>query len=464
MSDNDADRMPVPPPAYLLSLKLQKVFSFTDGSRLDLSDGDGKPAQWTVILGDNGTGKTTLLRCLAAMEPRFWRSSEELSPLPRIFYESTSTPWFGVRELRELDFQLNLTIASGSLLNAVGEVQVVGDLTFHVDEPYDEKLWGSLQPPIIPGLSTVSSNLRGTNSYRARSLIVYGYGATRRMGSTSLSETFASDAAASLFDEQVPLLNAEEWLLQADYASVRSGSVEEGKRLEQRFDRARDVLCHILPDVEDIRIAPATDQRSLPGAEFLTPIGWVPLAGLGLGYRTVIAWIVDFAARMFDRYPNSPDPLAEPAVVLIDEIDLHLHPRWQRQIMGYLSERFPNTQFIATAHSPLVVQAASGANLVLLRRENGQVVIDNDPAVIDNWRVDQILTSVFDLPTSRPPELEPLLAARRELLSKPKLSAADKKRLRQIEEQIGALPTAETASDLAAMDIIRRAAAILEGK
>lgn len=53
---------------------------------------------------------------------------------------------------------------------------------------------------------------------------------------------------------------------------------------------------------------------------------------------------------MVDRHPDSPNPLAEPAVVLVDEINLHLH-RWQRTLIGFLTERFPNTQFIATAHS-----------------------------------------------------------------------------------------------------------------
>jgi transcriptional regulator with XRE-family HTH domain len=129
-----------------------------------------------------------------------------------------------------------------------------------------------------------------------------------------------------------------------------------------------------------------------------------------LGYKTLIAWMVDLASRMFDRYPDSPNPLAEPAVVLIDEIDLHLHPKWQRTLMSYLSERFPNTQFIATAHSPLVVQAASDANVVLLRREGDHVVIDNNMKDIHGWRVDQILTSdLFGLESARPPQLDPLL-------------------------------------------------------
>jgi predicted ATP-binding protein involved in virulence len=167
---------------------------------------------------------------------------------------------------------------------------------------------------------------------------------------------------------------------------------------------------------------------------------------------------------MFERYPDSPDPLAEPAVVLVDEIDLHMHPRWQRQIIGDLTALFPKVQFIATAHSPLIVQAASDANIVLLRREGDHVVIENHPEVLRNWRVDQILTSeLFGLKTSRPPQIEEPLKERRAILSKAKLTKADEKRLAELEQAIGALPAGETAEDSRAMELIRRAAAKLQG-
>jgi predicted ATP-binding protein involved in virulence len=70
----------------------------------------------------------------------------------------------------------------------------------------------------------------------------------------------------------------------------------------------------------------------------------------------MIAWTVDLASRLFASYPESQNPLAEPAVVLVDEVDLHLHPKWQRELRSHLTERFPGTQFVVTAHSPLVVQ------------------------------------------------------------------------------------------------------------
>jgi hypothetical protein len=165
---------------------------------------------------------------------------------------------------------------------------------------------------------------------------------------------------------------------------------------------------------------------------------------------------------MFERYPDSPDPLTEPAVAIIDEIDLHMHPRWQRRIVHDLTMLFPNTQFIVTSHSPLMVQAAGDANFALLRREGDHVLIENHPEVLRNWRVDQILTSeLFGLKSARPPQIEGPLKERREILAKPKLTKADEKRLAELEQAIGDLPAGETAEDSRAMELIRRAAAKL---
>ncbi len=189
------------------------------------------------------------------------------------------------------------------------------------------------------------------------------------------------------------------------------------------------------------------------------------LQNLSLGYRTLIAWMVDFASHLFDRYPRSENPLAEPAIVLVDEIDLHLHPSWQRKLMGYLSDLFPNTRLIATAHSPLIVQAATNANIAVLRREGDHVVIDNDVEAAKNWRIDQVLTSdLCGLESARPPQLDDALKDRTRILSKPELTDADQRHLRALEAEIGELPTGETREDIEAMDLLRRAAALLKAE
>lgn len=439
------------PPVYFLSLAVDRVLCFKDEQVLDLTDNNGNPAQWTVILGDNGVGKTTLLRCLAGMEMEMdiledGEGEEEECFFPLLFTGSGSLSMWQELEVLEVEAaRISAETAYDTPLSSLKRDSNSGKKNPKFRQERIE----------VDVLSSCSS------PYEEQGLISYGYGATRRMGTTSLTESLDSDNSESLFAETSFLINAEEWLLQTDYA-VKSASGKTRDRLEKQLNQIQEILKRILPDVEDIRITPVDEERPRPMAEFLTPYGWVHLNSLGLGYRTTIAWMVDLAVRLFRRYPNSEDPLAEPAIVLVDEIDLHLHPKWQRTIMSFLTERFPNTQFIVTAHSPLVVQAAKDANIVLLRREGDRVIIENNPEIVENWRVDQVLTSIFELPSARPADLDPLLLRRQEILSKSKLSKADHAELQELEEKIGTLPTAETPEDIKAMDIIRRAAKLLE--
>ena len=312
----------------------------------------------------------------------------------------------------------------------------------------------------MPGRSSFGISLI-SNTNEILDLDCYAYGAARSMGAGTLADSDDDSRTLSLFDENAELRNAEEWLLRTDYTASKKSAIQA--KAKSRAKLIRNVLIDLLPDVDDIRFPAPDDVDAGPRVEFHTPYGWVPIRQLGLGYKTLIAWMVDFASRLFERYPESPNPLAEPAVCLVDEIDLHLHPKWQRTIMQYLTVRFPNTQFIVTAHSPLIVQAATEANIAILRREGDHVVIDQSFKAIHGWRIDQVLTSdLFGLETARPPALDKALRDRKKILTKSRLTAADKKKLATLEAQIGTLPTGETAEDIEAMDIIRRAAGRLK--
>ena len=113
----------------------------------------------------------------------------------------------------------------------------------------------------------------------------------------------------------------------------------------------------------------------------------------------MLAWVFDFCKRMYDRYPNSENPLAEPAVVLIDEIDLHLHPKWQRGLIKALSDTFPNIQFIVSTHSPIIIQSLSNVNLyVLNHQEDGSVkakrIIGRNR---EGYQMEEILQETMDV-------------------------------------------------------------------
>jgi predicted ATP-binding protein involved in virulence len=433
-------------PAYFLSLEVENVRSFGPKQTLDLSNGNGRPAQWTIILGDNGVGKTTLLQCITALLPfpdfidfHKGRGEEQYATPSGLHIPIIESNWKPYRHESEP-------------INIAARFFVRARLT-HGNQGIETGKF------ILKKYKYGYSSVVAGKYASIGEINCFGYGASRRMGETSFSERADGEPFESLFSDDVALLNAEEWLLQADYTAHAAKSEAARKRAEKRRDEIKEVLINLLPDVEDIRFAQLTEKQQKPGVEVKTPYGWVSIKDLSLGYKTLVAWMVDFASRMFDRYPESRNPLAEPAVVLVDEIDLHLHPKWQRTLMGYLSERFPNTQFIATAHSPLVVQAASDANIVLLKRVGDHVIVENDVKAIHGWRVDQILTSdLFGLESARPPQLDALLEERTKLLSKSRLTKKDRARLAELEEEIGALPTGETTEDMEAMDIIRRAA------
>ena len=428
--------------AYFLSVSLQNIRCFGETQVLDLQSAPGKPARWTLILGENGVGKTTLMQLLVLGSPE--RESDRLTEERA---RRTAAP-----KIVHLKF-LDAMIRTG---------QARACVTYKI-------LWADSLDPVdtaVPDESVIDGDQRGWGIQlygQSRRSITYGYGANRRRAPRGLTAETSDDPTRTLFDDDATLRNPEEWLLQNELVANTTSPLQD--QAQRQRTRVLEILTRILPGIDEIRVSSHTtaSQQLRASAEVHGLDGWIPFSALGLGYRTMTAWIVDLSSRLFERYGELEDPLSGPAVCLIDEIDLHLHPRWQRDLIARLSTLFPQTQFIATAHSPLIVQAALDANVVVLRRREGGVVIDNAPPSVRKWRIDQILTSeLFDLPSARPPELDAWIQERDAILAKAELTDQDQQRLTELRELLGALPQGDTPEDLEAMEVIRRAAKALK--
>jgi predicted ATP-binding protein involved in virulence len=464
---NNSNNSEKPQNAYFLSLELENVRCFSEKQKIDFSDGNGKPRQWTIILGDNGTGKTTILQSLVATIPTSFHSNLKGLPSKRAILPNV---WEFRIEEGSLIKRDNPSTKSSENLEKYRIILSKKDKLHSFFIGANISIQDLIEKRSKESVIELSIDDNGYNTNIGDYNFVEvkqncsAYGASRKVGRTSISEQNNLSSYTTLFNEIALLVNPEEWLLQADYAASRDSEFKEKRR--QKLNQIKEILIKVLPDIDEIRINDKeTEGIPFPTVEFHTPYGWVEVEDLSLGYRTSMAWMVDFASRMFDLYPESENPLVEPAVVLIDEIDLHLHPKWQRELIDYLTNLFPNTQFIVTTHSPLIVQAAAArdANIVVCRREGDHVVIDQSVEAVRGWRADQILTSdLFDLPSTRDTELEKLEKQRREILSKAKITKADEKKLKTLSAELDDLRVMENAEDDKAMDIIRRAAAHLQ--
>jgi len=425
---------------YFTKLEIEGFRCFGPKQVLDLSDGKGNWRKWTVILGDNGTGKTSILQLFSSLE-----HEERVRPNEKSYFVPKGL------------FAFDSFVQSYKRATSLDRIRKEGKITAKIE------LFGNPNQIVVSLRNDRTFGFRATYDNKIAELLCYGYGANRFMSFNSLSESKTKNSE-SLFDDDAKLINAEEWLLQLDYAASKESDVKN--YAARKREQVKETLLQLLPnEIDEIQFSIPKKENLKPSLEFHTPYGWVTIHQLSLGYKTMVAWMVDLAARLFERYPDSNNPLAEPAIVLVDEIDLHLHPKWQRKIFDYLSERFPKTQFIVTAHSPLIVQSApENAGIVVLKREGDHVVIDQNIESVKNWRIDQIYASDLFETTARAPEIVADMEERTKLLQKKSLTKEEERRLKELNKIAHSLPTAENETDRKAMEILRKAAEQLKSK
>ena len=153
---------------------------------------------------------------------------------------------------------------------------------------------------------------------------------------------------------------------------VESGLLDaDGRQATRVLDDLRQVVTRFVPEFTDLRL----EER--PTLRFIVEKAGVPLVlnQLSDGERGLLAIIFDLARRLSIANPALDDPVSQgKAMVLIDEIELHLHPRWQRQVLRRFTETFKNCQFIVTTHSPQVLGEVEGRCVRFLLYEDDQII------------------------------------------------------------------------------------------
>ena len=365
------------PAAYFKSLTLENVKCFKGEHTIDLSDGNGKPANWTVILGNNNTGKTTILHCISGLEAKELDEQEQQQHGFLSIVQGMKSGWFALNQGFNVSSEIVFLKKGYYLSNSESDLFTT---------------YGDRTVPLLQGMWEYSFTTYSLGNIDSESLQIIAYGTNRGISKSQITISEYSSSRQSSLISNTELDNIEEWILQL----VLSGNP---KALEI-LNRVKLILTGgLLPDVKGFKITHKSKGATFENyVLFMTDFGDVRLRDLGYGYQSMMAWVLDLVRRMVERYPDSKSPLEEAAIVLVDEIDLHLHPEWQRKIIAHLTKYFPNTQFIVTAHSPLIVQSSDNINVVILRKEGDHTIIEQ-PKIRNfrGWTVEEILSDLMDL-------------------------------------------------------------------
>jgi len=325
-------------------LVLRNIRCFPDIA-LDFS-ANTNPLKFLLFLGENSVGKTTLLRSIALA-------------------------------------LCDETAAAALVGNIVGDflrdLTSEGSIVLYLATPESMKEWRLETKFRRDSGGKVSIQREVPLDFPAHQLFVCGYGAARRNFGTSDYPAYAPQhSLATLFNYETTMQNPE---LVLRRMLGRSGNLQE---ITRKID-------------EVLLLAPGSTTIEQTGISIRGPWGeFSPVGALGDGYQGTLAWIVDLLGWLLLH--NEDSLVGEPSgIVLIDEIDQHLHPSWQREIIMQLHRQFPMLQFIATTHAPMCALGMTAlgeqtAGLVTLCQSEEGVLAGLAP-LPNGKRADEVLTS-----------------------------------------------------------------------
>ncbi len=336
-----------------------------------------------LLLGNNGAGKTTVLKAIA------------LAVLAPIMPQSGLVPYRLVRRTATQNAEKDIAM-------------VTANLTFHSQDTGAKSSKRTLAQPMI-GMIARTGDYESFTPYvrvvnpiswelmfddKSPAFLVVGYGATRRVedserldpGARRKSRLLRYDRVAGLFESHVSLIPLSVWL-----PNLRTQNLGRHKQVVNLINR-------LLPEG-------ASFAGEFDAGEYLFEVNGIktPFAALSDGYKAYIGWIADLLYHLCTGAPSSAKLVDNCGIVMVDEIDLHLHPEWQRSVISKLSEALPNLQFIFTTHSPIVAGSLNRENIFVMETtESGASVVKQyDEHIYGLSSEEVLLSSYFKLSTTR---------------------------------------------------------------
>lgn len=360
-----------------------KVIQSLDLDVPTLMPDDPEKAGALMLLGENATGKSTVLEALAMTLV----GSEQLDRLKLPATASIHRSDWEKPLKEEEPTSVVVTLDSGK------------QLELHID-PGNPKFVGNEKP----------------------SSVLLGYGPRRffpKQRKLRRSD-HPGERLRTMFDPLALVPNPRAWLMNCPKwkfnATVRA---------------LREIL--LLPD-EALVTRPRRGQRRGKQVMFDIQGDSAPLDRLSDGYKTIVATSVDIMREMLDYYE---DLESATGVVLIDELETHLHPRWKMRIARSMREAMPNVQFIFTSHDPVCLRGMKNGEVRVMFRDDTGVDQFSELPNVEGLSIEQLLTSdFFGLHSAEDPDLETDMARYATLVGKRDRSIEDEQEISEHREQL----------------------------
>lgn len=318
----------------------------------------------TVFYGRNATGKSTVLDAIAlGLTAAQFLAEQE----PSSVFDSTllRQSWLAGEAAPRIEPYCRSTLIAEDLQWA--QTLWRRDKQEDAAQTYSATDNAALRERLRPTLNAIRS---GKGAWDTVPVFAY-YGVERAVdrqaqhGAAIQREIQRTDAMNDALDAQSRFQDAVNWFYTLEARERKER--EERKNPKHRsaaLDAVRGVLEQAVPGCRSPRISDAPERLLVDFERADKKVETLDLGQLSDGYRTHLALVLDLARRMVQANPPPPEPqpgflwgTAAPAIVLIDEVDLHLHPAWQQTVVPGLLAAFPNTQFVITTHSDQVLSS-----------------------------------------------------------------------------------------------------------
>jgi ABC-type multidrug transport system ATPase subunit len=392
----------------------------------------------TLIAGVNGVGKSTLLRALAVV---LSRAMPEFTPSRSTAIYFTDDDIHGDKSSLEVSARLQIdgqtinagvqrlraTEEQGDRFMLLRQAEATEETTDFVESLRARTLTGDLEA----GMKETRAALVKLKTADNPPLAVYFTPKRQLPGQPrTLPEAKPFDPSIAfgraLHDREVELREFMHWFRTQE----KLGAAGEPRRLKV-LDALRAVVSELMPEFTNLRI------QEIPRLGFVVDKRGQPfyLHQLSDGERGLLALVFDLTRRLAIANPESDNPIAEGvALVLIDEIELHLHPKWQRDVLGRLRSVFQNCQFVVTTHSPLVLGEVEARCVRFLEYQDGKVIVTT-PTEAYGMDANRVLQELMGAPV-RNKQMEAELRTLFELIDDEDFNQAREK-IATLEKQLG---------------------------